>query len=68
MCSLETQGLPVTPHFRTLGLSTCAQLEKEDSIVDASGNGIKGKIVGNMPSTVCNKNGQEMCDVLIKGV
>eukprot|EP00957_Ditylum_brightwellii_P203027 15332909-Ditylum_brightwellii.AAC.1 len=54
--------------FSKIGLTNKQQAGKLDNIVDLSGNGIKGNVVGDMPSIVCNKNGQEKLDVIIKGI
>ena len=54
--------------FSDLGLLNVYQAGKKDNIVDASGNGIEGKVVGDLPCTVCNKKGQEQCAVMIKGM
>eukprot|EP00957_Ditylum_brightwellii_P182432 13897476-Ditylum_brightwellii.AAC.1 len=50
--------------FSEIRLTNKQQAGKLDNIMDASGNGIKGNVVEDMPSIVCNKNGQEKLDVI----
>ena len=51
-----------------IGLVDVRQAKMTDNIIDASRNDILGSIVGDMPSTVCDKNGQELQDVMIKDI
>eukprot|EP00957_Ditylum_brightwellii_P103487 7885531-Ditylum_brightwellii.AAC.1 len=37
-------------------------------MLNASGNIIKGNMVGDMSSVVCDKNDQEICHVIFKGI
>ena len=39
-----------------------------DTILDASKNKISGSVVGDMPSIICNKHGQELGGVNIQDV
>eukprot|EP00957_Ditylum_brightwellii_P038486 2908660-Ditylum_brightwellii.AAC.1 len=54
--------------FSEIGLTNKQQAGKLDSIVDASGNSIKGNVVGDMPIIVWDKNEQEKLDIIIKGI
>eukprot|EP00957_Ditylum_brightwellii_P041493 3141939-Ditylum_brightwellii.AAC.1 len=47
--------------FSDLGFVNVTQAGEKDNIVDASGNNIEGRVVGDMPSTVCDRHGQEQC-------
>eukprot|EP00957_Ditylum_brightwellii_P064283 4878346-Ditylum_brightwellii.AAC.1 len=42
-----------------LGFRNIREAKKEDSIIDASENNVKGSIVGDISGTVCSKDGQE---------
>ena len=44
------------------------QAKETDNIVDVLGKAIYGSILGDMPCTVCDKNGQELKDIMIKNI
>ena len=54
--------------FSKLGLKNVRKATEEDTIVDASKNKITGSVVGDMPSIICNKHGQELRGVNIQDV
>eukprot|EP00957_Ditylum_brightwellii_P211884 15366716-Ditylum_brightwellii.AAC.2 len=60
-------GAACGPTLSKIGLMNIQQVGKLDNIVDASVNIIKGNVVGDVPSAVCDKNRQEKLDVIIKG-
>ena len=49
-----------------LGFRNVRGASNADSIIDASGNDLKGKTVGDVTGTFCDKYGQELCDATIK--
>lgn len=49
-----------------IGFKNTKPGNEQDDIVDASGNGLKGTVVGDVSGTFCNKNGEELCDATIK--
>ena len=49
-----------------LGFQNTRPGDAKDNIVDASGNDLSGKLVGDVSGTFCNKNGEELFDATIK--
>ena len=54
--------------FSKLGFKNTRKASEDDTIVDASKNKIAGDVVGDMPSVVCNKYGQELEAVNVQDV
>ena len=54
--------------FSKVGFKNVRKATDVDTIVDASKNKISGSVVGDMPSIVCNKHGQEMGAVNVQDV
>ena len=54
--------------FSKLEFKNTRKASGDDTIVDASKNKIAGDVVGDMPSVVCNKYGQELEAVNVQDV